>query len=188
MQLRNVPGDYSWLFRDYPRLICIGTVLAVCVAFGISLCVSPMYQALVALFVSLWAMFLLVIVYHRMSRAAKRDSVDVRVPADQDTALLASVALPETPRPHILTRELSVELERFAETETPSEVVQVQSSVETSQPSLITLPFLEKKTNVSGGDLLPPSAFKKGLDLPGQAQRSHPSGLLQYLNSDWQLE
>ena len=183
MQLRNEPGNYSRLFRDYLCLICIGAVLAVCAAFGVSLCVSPMYQALVALFVSLWAMFLLVIVYHRMSKAAKRNSVDERAQADQDTALLASVALPETPRPHMLTRELSAGLERFAETDTPSEVVWVQPPARTPQPLLITLPFLEKETNVPGGELLPPSSFKKGLNLPGLVQHSHTSGLRRYVSN-----
>lgn len=188
MQLRNEPGNYSRLFRDYLRLVCIGAALAVCVTLGVSLCVSPMYQTLVALFVSLWAIFLLVIMYHRMSRTAKRDSVDKRAQADQDTALLASVSLPETPRPHMLTREPSVGLERFAETDAPSKVAWVQPPPGTPQPLLITLPFLEKETNVLGGELLPPSSFKKGLDLPGQVQRSHPSGLRRYMNSDWQLE
>ena len=183
MQLRNVSGNRSQLLRDYLRLICMGAALAVCVAFGVSLCVSPMYQALVALFVSLWVMFLLVLVYHRMSRVAKGNSVDERAQADQDTALLASVALPETPRPHILTRELSAGLERFvvAEADMPSEVAWMQSPAKMSQPLLITLPFLAKETSVPGGELLPPSSFKKGLDLPGQVQRSRPSGLRRYV-------
>jgi hypothetical protein len=188
MQLRNASAYRGRLWRYRFRLIYIGTALVMCVTLGVSFCIAPVYQASVALFFSLWAMFLLVVVYHRVGGTARRESVDERAPAEQETVLLASVTLPETPRPHMLARELSVGLERFVGIDASSEMVQVQTPARTLQPSLITLPFLEKEANVPGGDLLPPSAFKKGLDLPGQVQRSPSSGLRQYLNSGWQLE
>ncbi|HEY7416007.1 MAG TPA: hypothetical protein VH593_12490 [Ktedonobacteraceae bacterium] len=143
-------------------------------------------NTLIALFVSLWAMFLLMIVYHQIKGTAKRVNADENQQKEQRVALLANMALPETPRPQMLTQELTARLGRVGP-DTPPVVAQVQPSARTSQPLLITLPFLEKEANVSG-EILRPSSFKKGLTLPSQAQHSRAYGLRQYLDSDWQLE